>query len=122
MAAIPSATEPPRPAPGLVDLVLLAADQVPAGRVVSYGDLAALVGTSARRVGRIMALHGHRTNWWRVTNHLGDLVVLDQARDQWVAEGIVVKPNGKGCRIGDHRADLVALARDYEQAGGVPAD
>ena len=35
------------------ELVLLALDQVPRGRVVSYGDLAALVGTGGRAGGVI---------------------------------------------------------------------
>ena len=103
----------------IVGQVLLAVDQVPPGRVVSYGDLAALVGIGPRQVGRIMARHGHRTNWWRVTNHAGELSVLDDAREQWAAEGIVVLPHGRGCRIGDYRADLVRWAEDFEAAGGV---
>ncbi|MGD8216018.1 MGMT family protein [Aestuariimicrobium sp. Y1814] len=113
---MPSATD------RLVEQVLLAADLVPSGRVVSYGDLAALVGTSPRRVGRIMATHGHRTNWWRVTNAAGDLVVLDAARAMWAAEGIRIKPNGLGTRMRDHHADLARLAADFEAAGGVVVD
>ena len=100
----------------VVDRVLLAADLVPSGRVVNYGDIAALVGTSPRRVGQIMARYGHETNWWRVTSHAGDLVVLDAALEHWHSEGIQVKPNGLGCRIRDYQADLVALAEAYEQA------
>ena len=97
--------------------VLLAADLVPAGRVVSYGDLAELVGTSARRVGRVMALHGHETHWWRVVNHSGDLPghLLAEAGDHWRAEGITEKSNGRGCRIRDHRADLAELAGEWER-------
>lgn len=101
-----------------VDRVLLAAELVPAGRVVSYGDLADLVGTSARRVGRVMATHGQETCWWRVTSHTGDLPVglLARAREHWQAEGIEMKPNGLGCRIRRHRADLAELADAYEEA------
>ena len=99
-----------------VRAVLLAAELVPEGRVVSYGDLAALVGTSARRVGRIMARHGHETHWWRVTNHNGDLVVLADALPHWSREGITVKPNGKGCRMSEYRADLAALADAWDRA------
>lgn len=100
----------------LVDAVLLAADLVPPGRVVSYGDVAALVGTSARRVGRIMATQGHRASWWRVVNASGDLVVLEQARDHWAAEGIQVRPDGRGCRITDYRAELGEWADAVELA------
>ena len=39
-----------------VDDVLAAVEALPAGAVVSYSDVAELVGTSPRRVGTIMAL------------------------------------------------------------------
>lgn len=99
-------------------MVLLAAEFVPWGRVVSYGDLAELVGCPARQVGRIMAVHGSETHWWRVVNHAGDLPqhLLAAAGDHWRREGITVKPSGRGCRIEQHRADLVALADAWEQA------
>lgn len=98
-----------------VDRVLLAADLVPAGRVVSYGDIAELVGTSARRVGRIMAEHGHDVCWWRVVNASGDLPagLRASARRQWEAEGTPVKASGAGCRIGACRADPMAWAAAY---------
>ena len=41
-----------------IERVLCAVECVPAGRVVSYGDIAELVGTSARRVGAVMASAG----------------------------------------------------------------
>lgn len=116
MVVKPSTTEP-----GIVERTLLAVDQVPPGRIVSYGDIAALVGIGPRQVGQIMARHGHQTPWWRVTNAVGDLSVLDRARERWAEEGIVIKPNGKGCRIRAHRADLAQLATDFEAAGGVLA-
>lgn len=98
------------------ELVLLALDQVPRGRVVSYGDLAALVGTSARRVGAVMAHHGHRSTWWRVVNRLGELPI-EGAEEHWRDEAITITAPGR-CRIAAHRADLVALANDYDQALG----
>ncbi|MGA4507064.1 MGMT family protein [Propionibacteriaceae bacterium G1746] len=101
----------------VVDRVLLAVEQLPPGRVVTYGDLAELVGTSARRVGRVMSQHGHEVCWWRVVNASGELPV-DGARDHWQAEGIALAANGRACALRRHRADLVALARDYARAGG----
>lgn len=99
-------------------MVLLAAELVPWGRVISYGDVAELVGGGARQAGRIMALHGAHTPWWRVVNHAGDLPqhLLVAAKFHWQREGITMKPSGRGCRIGRHRADLVALADAWEQA------
>ena len=49
--------------PDLVDRVLLAVQQIPPGRVASYGDVARVVGTAARQVGRVLALHGTDVPW-----------------------------------------------------------
>lgn len=102
----------------LVERVLLAVDQVPPGGVVSYGDLAELVGTGPRQVGAVMSRHGSAVTWWRVTNASGDLPahLRDEAFAHWADEGIGVKANGLGCRIREHRCDLVALADAYEDA------
>ena len=66
----------------LVERVLVAVEQVPRGRVVSYGDLAELVGIGPRLVGRVMSLYGGNVTWWRVTNASGDLPahLADEAR------------------------------------------
>ena len=88
------------------------------GRVVSYGDLAALVGIGPRQVGTIMATYGSNVTWWRVTNASGDLPVqlMDEVRERWAAEGILLKPHGRGCRIAGYRADLTVLAAGYQRA------
>jgi methylated-DNA-protein-cysteine methyltransferase-like protein len=101
-----------------VERVLRAVEQVPAGRVVSYGDLAGLVGTGPRHVGAIMREHGSGVAWWRVTSSSGDLPrhLRERARAHWAEEGIAWKPNGLGCRIADHRCDLVQLADEWERA------
>ena len=92
----------------LVDRVLLAVEQIPSGRVVSYGDIGRLVGCGPRRVGTIMRLYAHDVPYWRVVGAAGDPGgnVLVHFRPHWRAEGIAVKPNGLGCRIADYRTDL----------------
>lgn len=102
----------------LVERVLRAVEQIPPGRVVSYGDIATLVGTGPRQVGAIMAAYGSGVTWWRVTSASGDLPahLRSAVREHWRAEGIEVKPNGLGCRIGIYRADLARLATAYEHA------
>lgn len=99
-----------------VELVLRAVEQVPRGSVVSYGDIAELVGTSARRVGTVMATRGGEVSWWRVTNRDGELPVhlLPLARKRWAREGISSEP--RRCRIDRHRADLMQLACAYADA------
>jgi O-6-methylguanine DNA methyltransferase len=47
--------------------VLDAVDKIPAGRVMSYGDVAEYVGAgSARAVGTVMSRHGGEVPWHRV--------------------------------------------------------
>ncbi len=101
-----------------MERVLRAVEQVPRGRVVSYGDVAALVGIGPRQVGSIMKAYGGNVAWWRVTNAAGDLPapLRDEARERWAGEGILMKPNGLGCRIAEYRADLDSVATGYERA------
>ncbi|KGN36793.1 MGMT family protein [Knoellia subterranea] len=100
-----------------IERVLTLVELVPRGRVVSYGDLAAIVGIGPRQVGAFMRHHSEGLPWWRITNAAGDLPppLLTQARPHWADEGILVKRNGLGCRIADYRADLEALAAAYRQ-------
>ncbi len=96
----------------VIERVLATVEHVPAGRVVAYGDIADLVGTSPRRVGAIMRSHGRFVPWWRVTSHVGDPPTHLRQRvwPHWDDEGIERKPNGLGCRIAEYRADLDDLA------------
>ena len=50
-----------------VEAVLTAVEQIPPGRVASYGDIAEQVGSGgSRQVGRVMSLYGSAVPWWRV--------------------------------------------------------
>lgn len=96
----------------LVEKVLRAVELVPRGRVISYGDIAALVGTGPRHVGAILREYGSGVAWWRVVNAAGDPPKhkRDSAFVHWAEEDLPVKPNGLGCRIVEYRADLSELA------------
>ena len=97
-----------------VERVLCAVECIPIGRVVSYGDLAELVGTSARRVGAIMASAGPGVPWWRVVNASGRLPghLVAEASRRWADEGT---PTVDGrCVMSRARADLPRLATDHE--------
>lgn len=102
----------------LVEKVLRAVELVPAGRVISYGDIAALVGTGPRHVGTVMREYGGSVAWWRVVNASGDAPKHKRQAvfDHWRDEGIAIKPNGLGCRIADQRVDLEELARAHADA------
>lgn len=105
------------PALVLLDDVLRAVECVPAGRLVSYGDIAALVGTGPRRVGAVMSRAGGGVAWWRVTNAKGELPLhlREAAAWHWRAEGIAVRSNASA-RLDLHRADLVELADAYDRS------
>lgn len=102
----------------LDELVLRAIELVPRGRVVSYGDLGHVVGTGPRRVGSVLSRYGAGVAWWRVTNAAGEFPpdLLHEAVPHWLEEGIALKSTGRGCRIADHRADLVELERRWRRA------
>lgn len=97
-----------------IERVRLAVEQVPPGRVASYGDIGAIVGVGARQVGAIMRDHSDGVPWWRIVSHDGVLHPLAKALPHWEAEGIEVRPDRRGCRMRDYRADLIQLAVDYQ--------
>ncbi|WP_158600497.1 MGMT family protein [Tessaracoccus antarcticus] len=102
----------------LVERILRAVEQVPQGRIVSYGDIAGLVGVGPRHVGNVLGRWGSGVAWWRVTNSQGELPapLLPEALPHWEAEGVSLKTNGRGCRIERHRADLLELGVRWERA------
>jgi alkylated DNA nucleotide flippase Atl1 len=54
------------------ELVLSAVEQIPAGRVATYGDIAEMVGRGGpRQVGQVMARSGDGVPWWRVVRANG---------------------------------------------------
>jgi alkylated DNA nucleotide flippase Atl1 len=49
------------------ELVLCAVEQIPPGRVATYGDIAKIVGRGGpRQVGHVLARFGGGVPWWRV--------------------------------------------------------
>ena len=74
-------------------LVLDVVDQIPAGKVLSYGDVAELMGRgSARTVGAVMSGHGREVPWHRVVQASGRPAepLLQEALALLVAEGCPV--------------------------------
>lgn len=61
--------------PPFAEAVLDVVDCIPAGRVMSYGDVAELLGGGGpRQVGRVMACWGGGVRWWRVVRSDGSLL------------------------------------------------
>jgi alkylated DNA nucleotide flippase Atl1 len=70
--------------------VLDVVDSIPAGRVLSYGDVAEAIGAGGpRQVGRVMALWGGGVAWWRVVHADGSLLAGHEraALARYKAEG-----------------------------------
>ncbi|WP_144719853.1 MGMT family protein [Agrococcus jejuensis] len=63
---------------------------IPPGRVMAYGEVAAVLGSrAARRVGRIMATDSEGLPWWRVIRSSGlpPAGLHDRALPHYEAEG-----------------------------------
>jgi alkylated DNA nucleotide flippase Atl1 len=64
-----------------VSRVLSVVETIPEGRVMSYGDVAAAIGSrAARGVGQVMAYYGSDVPWWRVVRASGHPAPDHEAR------------------------------------------
>jgi alkylated DNA nucleotide flippase Atl1 len=83
-----------------VEAVLSLVEQVPRGRVTTYGALADALfddfGGGPRQVGSVMARHGAPVPWWRVVRADGTLPPShgDRARQAYLEEGTPLRPSG----------------------------
>ena len=94
-----------------VSRVLEAVDAIPPGTVMTYGDVAASIGSrAARGVGQVMAYYGSDVPWWRVVRASGHppLCHDEQALEHYRAEGTPLVPTASG----GYRIDL-AKARYF---------
>ena len=97
-----------------VELVLRCAEQVPRGRVTTYGAIAEVVGAilgggGPRQVGSVMAAHGGSVPWWRVVRADGSLPPSHQgeARQAYLEEATPMRPSGTiNLRAAFFRPDL----------------
>ncbi|HYP46580.1 MAG TPA: MGMT family protein [Propionibacteriaceae bacterium] len=77
-----------------VEAVLAAVEQIPAGQVASYGDIADLVGRGGpRQVGQVMSRYGSSVCWWRVVRADGRPVAghEEQALARLRSEGAALR-------------------------------
>jgi alkylated DNA nucleotide flippase Atl1 len=90
---VPAPDELPDLASAVLDLV----DEVPRGRVVTYGDLAAVVGCGPRQVGTVMSRWGGAVAWWRVLRADGSPPpgLEREALSRYRAEGTALRPGGQ---------------------------
>lgn len=98
---------PAQPA-GFVEAVLAVVADIPPGRVATYGDVAALLGTrGARAVGQVMARYGSDVPWWRVVRAGGRPPTghAETARSHYEAEGVPLRTTSDD---DGYRIDLAA--------------
>ncbi|WP_167050442.1 MGMT family protein [Salinibacterium sp. ZJ77] len=101
------------PQPGtpdaFVEAVLDIVAAIPEGCALSYGEIAAMLGSrAARQVGRIMAHHGGDVPWWRVVRASGEVAPGhdDAALEHYRREGTPLRwaSDGSGFRVDMRRA------------------
>jgi alkylated DNA nucleotide flippase Atl1 len=115
---VPSPSDGPSPAgaDSFVERVLEVVDAIPPGRVMTYGDVAAVLGSrAARMVGQIMAYYGGTVPWWRVVRASGHPPANHEhiALQHYRAEGTPLLGVGTARYRVDLRAARVGDARDH---------
>ena len=94
--------------PEKAEEVLEVVDQIPEGKVLTYGDVAEIVGSrGARFVGNVMSRYGSDVPWWRVVRSGGwpPRGLEDRARDHYREENTpMVRGTLEGLRVDLARA------------------
>ncbi len=87
--------------------VLEVVDAIPPGLVMTYGGVAAALGSrGARAVGHVMAHHGSAVAWWRVIQATGAPPhgLEERALAHYHEEGTPLQPTGDTYRVNLARA------------------
>ena len=84
---------------GLVYEILSVVEEIPAGCVASYGQIAGLIGRekNSRLVGKVLSMSQFYGNYpcHRVVNHAGRLAPrFPEQRERLISEGITFRDNG----------------------------
>ncbi|MGZ0211846.1 MAG: MGMT family protein [Actinomycetales bacterium] len=103
----------PAPSDDFVSRVLEVVDSIPPGHVMTYGEVAATIGSrAARAVGTVMARYGSDVPWWRVIRSGGHppLAHEDRALVHYEAESTPLRwmPDGSyrvQLRLARHRPE-----------------
>ena len=92
--------------------VLDVVDRIPPGRVVTYGDVAELMGRgSPRTVGAVLSEHGREVPWQRVVQASG------RPAEPYLQEALALLA-AEGCPVRGERVDLAAARWDGQDTGG----
>ena len=91
-----------RPSADFVEAVLEIVADIPSGSVMTYGDVAAVLGSrAARAVGNVMARYGSDVPWWRVIRSSGlpPIAHEDRALGHYQAEGTPLVTTRDGYKV-----------------------
>jgi alkylated DNA nucleotide flippase Atl1 len=115
-ASEPGPPEPPGPPelPEYAERVLDAAEHIPPGQVMTYGDVAEwLEEGGPRQVGRVMALYGGAVPWWRVVRADGVLLPGNELRalEHYRAEGTPLRQAGRASRATERHLPRIDMRR-----------
>jgi len=101
------------PIPDYASQVLDVVESIPAGRVMSYGDIADYLGQGGpRQVGKVLSTYGGAVPWWRVIHADGspapghDVAALSHYR----AEGTPLRSARPPVRVDIGRARWIITA------------
>lgn len=104
-----------------VSRVLAVVETIPPGRAMTYGDVAAALGSrAARAVGQTMAYYGADVPWWRVVRASGHPAIDHESRalEQFRVEGTPLKWSASGI----FRVDLARARFRPDDADGTDVD
>ena len=90
------------PSDDFVSRALEVVESIPPGRVMTYGDVAAAIGSrAARAVGTVMSHYGSDVAWWRVIRASGHPAVGHESRalEHYRAESTPLKWSGDVFRV-----------------------
>jgi methylated-DNA-protein-cysteine methyltransferase-like protein len=95
--------------------VLDVVDRIPRGQVLTYGDVAELMGRgSPRTVGAVLSNHGREVPWQRVVQASG------RPAEPYLQEALALLAE-EGCPLAGERVDLAAARWDGQDAGPASA-
>jgi alkylated DNA nucleotide flippase Atl1 len=90
------------PSADFVEAVLEVVAGIPPGRVMTYGDVAAVLGSrAARAVGNVMSWYGSDVPWWRVIRSSGlpPIAHEERALPHYEAEGTALITLAEGYKV-----------------------
>ena len=103
--------------------VLDVIDAIPAGQVMSYGDIAEYLGAGGpRQVGRVLSRYGGGAPWWRVIHADGTPAEGHETRalEHYLEEGTPLRSPSLPVRVDMRRARWRGTGAPL--GDGVPAD